>query len=457
MHNPGHDKELDDFSREAAAQYHAPGSPDWGKLSRELDRLLPVEKRKRRFGLWWWLLPVLLTGAAGGYWMVSQRGGTDTATEATTNTQPATPGANTTTDHQSMPAGTQVQADQTTAPAAEIQQNKKRSETNRGQFTAFLPSVKRNNTPNGSGATASVHTIHTGIPVPDGKTVRAAQPAAGSPNAMAEETNAVKDDRSSAGNTSVGMMTTDSYGPSRQQETAQQKNTAPAQEKTTRDSLTAVSEPVPAAKKAAKTKLPPLGRGFSAGIIAGMDLSTVKFRYGNEPGYNIGLIGGYHFNRAWSVHTGLIYTQKNYKLAGSDFTAPKGSWASYYKILTIEGYCRMYEWPLLVRYGFNAGERNRYFISTGLSSYFMTRENYEYYYQYMGNPATRNAAYKSSDTHILSIAHLSAGFERRISRNLSLQVEPYAKIPLAGVGLGQIKLSSFGLNFGLQFRQPSKR
>jgi hypothetical protein len=88
----------------------------------------------------------------------------------------------------------------------------------------------------------------------------------------------------------------------------------------------------------------------------------------------------------------------------------------------------------------------------------MTGEKYDYaYYTNAGLPATRSMEYSSSDTHIMSILHLSAGFENRISSNWSLQIEPYAKLPLGGVGFGNIRLSSFGLNFSVQHRQPSKK
>ncbi len=144
-------------------------------------------------------------------------------------------------------------------------------------------------------------------------------------------------------------------------------------------------------------------------------------------------------------------------MAGEDFTAPKGSWISYYKLENVEGYCRMWEVPLLARYTVSESAKRSFFLSAGLSSYFMTKENYDFSYYYNGQPVVRNSAYDSKDTHVMSILHLSAGFENRISKSWSLQVEPYAKIPLGGVGLGNIQLSSFGLNFSIQHRQPSKK
>jgi hypothetical protein len=102
-------------------------------------------------------------------------------------------------------------------------------------------------------------------------------------------------------------------------------------------------------------------------------------------------------------------------------------------------------------------ENKSSFFSVGLSSYFMTKESYDYFYYYNNQPVNRHSTLDSDDKHILSIAHFSVGFENKISKKWALQIEPYAKIPLGGVGYGNIRLSSFGLNFSLQHRQPAKK
>jgi hypothetical protein len=43
------------------------------------------------------------------------------------------------------------------------------------------------------------------------------------------------------------------------------------------------------------------------------------------------------------------------------------------------------------------------------------------------------------------------GVEQKLSKSLSLQVEPYVKIPVKGVGLGEVDLSSYGVNLSLRF------
>ena len=71
MYNLGDDSELDQLSREAAGRYKPSGSPNWQALSKELDKVMPVEKKKRRF-LFWWILPALLLGGGVTYLLVNK-------------------------------------------------------------------------------------------------------------------------------------------------------------------------------------------------------------------------------------------------------------------------------------------------------------------------------------------------------------------------------------------------
>jgi Outer membrane protein beta-barrel domain len=219
-----------------------------------------------------------------------------------------------------------------------------------------------------------------------------------------------------------------------------------------------VNEKTASTKAAIKKKSSKNNSSINIGLVAGIDLSTVKFTHSDNAGYNFGLMAGYQFNRRWSVYTGVIYTKKNYALEGSDYHPPKHYWTQYVNLQTVEGYCRMWELPLLARYNFNPGAKTVFFTSTGLSSYFMKKQQYNYSYKNNMNQQL-SAAWSNDSTfnHVFSILHLSAGFEKPLGRHMNWQIEPYAKIPLGGVGFGNIRLSSFGVNFSVQYRQRIRR
>jgi hypothetical protein len=124
---------------------------------------------------------------------------------------------------------------------------------------------------------------------------------------------------------------------------------------------------------------------------------------------------------------------------------------------TVAGYCQMWELPLLVRYNFALKPTSSFFVSTGLSSYFMKHQAYTY--DYKNNQGVWGSSSWSSDStfnHVFSILDLSAGFEKKIGKHISLQVEPYARIPLSGVGFGDIRLSSYGLNLNVLYHKRLK-
>jgi len=56
--------------------------------------------------------------------------------------------------------------------------------------------------------------------------------------------------------------------------------------------------------------------------------------------------------------------------------------------------------------------------------------------------------YSNSTKNWLSIMQLQVGYQINFKRTGSLRIEPYAKLPLRGIGIGKLPLSSAGVNFG---------
>lgn len=439
MLNPGYDNEMDYLIREAAGKYDTPGEPNWQKMEEELNRVMPAQPPKRRKPFLWWALPLLLLIGGGGYWLLQ------TKQDAAIPVLKTVPVADAATDNPHTSSKTNIAVDRgnveaekntiaepdTHEPAEKIVSANTIKSLQKNRYSApAANSIAEAKLP----VTAASDESHN-KPIPSQQASKAMdQPMIQKPVVpdVKNSSDVLKDTKEQLSDKSALANTPSTI------ENHELKAEEPI--------IWKIIDPV----------VYPPGK-WSFALLAGFDKSTVKFKYNNDPGYNIGLMAGYHFNGKISLHTGAIYTQKNYKLAGEDFTAPKGSWVSYYKLENVTGYCRMWEVPLLLRYTVSKKGKNSVYLSTGLSSYFMTSENYNYFFYNLGQPVTRNAAYSSSETNIISIVHLSAGFESQLSKTLSLQIEPYAKIPLDGLGLGNIKLSSFGLNFSLQHRQPSKK
>jgi hypothetical protein len=194
-------------------------------------------------------------------------------------------------------------------------------------------------------------------------------------------------------------------------------------------------------------------KGLEIGAVVSPDMSNVEFRYNDKVGFNVGLQIGYRFAQRWAVNTGVTYTRKNYTSNGKDFNPPKGSWLDNVQLDHVEGHCFMFDIPINIRYDLNQNNKQRVFVSTGLSSYVMKKEEYHYYYQYTnGSPGYRSRSNTSTERHWLGIVNLSAGFEKNINKKFSVQAEPYLKIPIQGIGYGNMQLNSYGMYFSLKYK-----
>ena len=188
------------------------------------------------------------------------------------------------------------------------------------------------------------------------------------------------------------------------------------------------------------------------GLVAAPDVSTVKFADVQAPRLNAGLTLEYRLGTRWRVATGLQRAHKAYYARRTDY-----DWTNYPRAQArdfdwVEGQCTVLDVPLNLRYDAVVHARGRWFGTAGLSSFFMQRENYSYDYLESGTyknwelPGLVNA-----NRHFFSVLNLSAGYEYDLGPHWRLQAEPYAKVPLAGVGAGKVKLLSGGVYVGLKY------
>jgi hypothetical protein len=87
----------------------------------------------------------------------------------------------------------------------------------------------------------------------------------------------------------------------------------------------------------------------------------------------------------------------------------------------------------------------------------MLSEKYNYSYDSYAPYLKPSWSGRSTGEHYFSVANLSAGYERNMGRSLSLQVEPFLKLPLGGVGFGKVKLISSGVFLSVKYRFTRNR
>lgn len=210
-----------------------------------------------------------------------------------------------------------------------------------------------------------------------------------------------------------------------------------------------------AAKKSSTQKEKINTHYFYAGLIAGADLSFIKYQQAEPLGYNVGLLAGYKFGKRLSVESGFYLAKKNYYTAGEYFDKSNLHYFNDKKIINVNGYCKMFEIPLNIKYDISTRKKHTFFAAVGLSSYLMNKEFYNFkYIDSAGWQHSGSAPYYHTTQDWFSIFNLSAGYELKTGNKTNLRIEPYFKTTLNGVGTGNLSISSVGINAGIVRQIP---
>ncbi len=195
----------------------------------------------------------------------------------------------------------------------------------------------------------------------------------------------------------------------------------------------------------ARERKKPSGHRWSLALAAAPDMSQVGSLSTTKTGWGGGLLLGYRLGNRLRLQAGAIYTEKNYESYES--FVPYEGMGNYPDPDYIDASCKVLDLPLNVQYQFLQGKRFRWYASAGMSSYLMLSEYYNFQYHYYNYEYT----YKNENKHWLGVVNAGVGFETPLFNRIKLQVEPYYKLPINGVGAGQIRLTSFGALLQLRY------
>lgn len=182
------------------------------------------------------------------------------------------------------------------------------------------------------------------------------------------------------------------------------------------------------------------------------DLSTVGLKDFTKPGTSVSLLAEYSVLPRLFIQSGAVWSRKDYYAPADAYQLPVKN--HYYPpaMTGIDGVCKVLEVPLNVRYDIALGARSRWFAGGGFSSYHMNSEKYKYYFVNENDPKITNRSWKGkTGWYWLSHANISAGYEYRLSRKLSLLAEPSIRMPLKRVGYGKVNLITTGLWLSVRY------
>ncbi|QIH35637.1 outer membrane beta-barrel protein [Sphingobacterium sp. DR205] len=187
-------------------------------------------------------------------------------------------------------------------------------------------------------------------------------------------------------------------------------------------------------------------------FLAGPDLTSVKGAGKSSISENIGLAYSYPVTKGLSVSVGATYAKKNYKSAYK-FYAPSNPPELTQLPSNVTAVCDVIDVPLTASYTVLKSKKVKFNVSAGLSSYFMLKEKYTFDYEgggsYGGDKKSAVYEVNGENQHIFGVADFSISIEKKINDKINVGVKPFVKLPLTGIGYGNVDLESKGVAFTL--------
>jgi hypothetical protein len=205
-----------------------------------------------------------------------------------------------------------------------------------------------------------------------------------------------------------------------------------------------------------------INRKWQFGLMVAPDFTSVNSLAGDKAGSSIGLTLDYNFASHWYISTGILSTRKNYAARTQDYHAPHDFYMqngiNSAGLNFVKGSFYMMEIPLNLRYDFLTSGNTLFFATGGVSSYFMTTENANFYWRRFNQDECNPVDHvKVHPTSLISCLNLSAGVETGLSNSMSLVIAPYMKLPTKNLGVGQVQMNSVGIDFIIKWSPISSR
>lgn len=191
-------------------------------------------------------------------------------------------------------------------------------------------------------------------------------------------------------------------------------------------------------------------QNLSYDLLLTADLTTDGINNKQQLSKGVGILLTYSLTKNISITTGFAIAKKLYS---ADTNTYKNTYSlgNHYLIKDINATCIVYEIPFQFNYLIKSKGKNSFLVSAGLSSYLMNKEDYIYTYDYYGYDIKYPYNFRNDNKHFFSVLSFSPIFKRELNKKFAIQIMPYAKIPLTGIGNGKVKLYSFGLGVLLHY------
>jgi hypothetical protein len=193
------------------------------------------------------------------------------------------------------------------------------------------------------------------------------------------------------------------------------------------------------------------GQRFYWGIVAGPQFNEVKHQGMKKAGMEGGVLIGYKLKERLALESGILFSKKYYFSEGKYFDMGKmgSSMPPDMKILSLQGSSSVFEIPVRLKFDLVKKNDKRLFVTGGVSSYLLVQEKNDYHTMMNGTEDDMTASYKKAGSYAAAALHLGAGYEQKLSKRNYLRIEPYIQVPIQGIGVGAMPVTSAGLRIGI--------
>lgn len=199
-------------------------------------------------------------------------------------------------------------------------------------------------------------------------------------------------------------------------------------------------------KKGTKAKRLPISMALSVAP----EFNSTTAMIGGQTGMNIGFGFSLGIANHLKIQTGVMYSRKDYS---TDNYSYKFRNPGIQQLVSgIDASCAVLEIPVLASYTVIEDRKRSIDLNLGMSSYLMLKEDYTFKYSPQSGIPNRLLVKENANQHYLSVVALSATYFIKLkTEKVKIGLEPFLKIPLTGVGEGQVNLKSSGVSLKISY------
>lgn len=203
-------------------------------------------------------------------------------------------------------------------------------------------------------------------------------------------------------------------------------------------------------------------------VFAGLHLNFAKVS-DNKFGLGAGFSSNFRLSQRFKLSTGLGLLQNNLtydqSISGKSLDAANNTYNSAGpgtsvsiqtpSLSSMDAKLISLDIPVNLTYQLLPGKKS-FVVSAGLSSNTFVKEVYNYHYNTSSGPTQNLESNKSfSNFNFVKTLNFSAGFAYPLGKN-TIQVEPFLKYPLGGMGSQKLMFGSAGINLKLNIQSFKK-